>query len=101
MLHDVVCCKQQYPGLVKFMELALLNPNRSHYKELHFDVPTTWDALPAGVADRVRTRLHASIDQRTRYRERALIHRNSTSLSCEMVCNLTGRTPDALANGYQ
>lgn len=101
VLHDVVCCKQQYPGLIKFMERALLNPKRSHYRELHFEVPRSWDALPAGVADRVRTRLHASIDQRPTYRRNALIHRKSTSLPCERVCNLTKQTPDPLANGYQ
>mmetsp|Transcript_45841 Transcript_45841/g.120214 ORF Transcript_45841/g.120214 Transcript_45841/m.120214 type:complete len:282 (-) Transcript_45841:570-1415(-) len=101
VLHDVVCCAQSYPGLMKFMhEHILAQPTR--YRELRFELPTSWHDVPPQVAKAARDALHASLDPRADYRQRALRKYGVKHLEpCSVLCNKSKGNLDPLEAGYQ
>ena len=51
VLHDVICCASEYPGLARFVNESIVKSNA--YRELNFEAPASWDdVLPT--VDRAR-----------------------------------------------
>ncbi len=83
LLHDVGCCSGAYPGLRRFAAERVYS-NES-YREVFFDVPTSWSDLDEGSAQRMLRHLNASLDRRRGFREK-LVSSYGAAGTCDEIC---------------
>lgn len=101
VLHDVGCCAQECPGLVRFMQTHVLR-NGSGYRELHFGAPLSWDSLPMPAEQELVKLLVASADRRAHTRRfvfRRTPDERRSLPTCAQMCTDVGLM--TFANGYQ
>ena len=98
VMHDVVCCRHEYPGLDRFLRERILQHVGVTYRELAIPGPAAWEALEPAIAGEFKSLLNASLDARPNFKKNARLRQGMPPLPCKQICTQSGKR--TLGNGY-